>query len=341
MYMITGAPLQGKWLEKLQLFLASCQLETDPALDFTVLVLQDEQIIATGSLCGDTIRCVAVAPAHQGEDLCATVITALVQRAAEKGIGHLLLYTKPHNGLLFAPLGFHPVIRTGECLLMENKKDGLRRYLDALEKPAAPCEHTGSIVMHADPFTLGHRHLIRTAAAQCGCLHVFVLSEDRGFFGAESRLRMVKSGCADLPNVHIHPTGPYMVSSATFPAYFIRDKARAPAVHCELDVRLFGERIAPALHITRRYAGTEPLCPVTHQYNQTMRRLLPGYGIDFIEIPRLAVQETCISASRVRALIRQEQWADLAQLVPPTTLDFISSAKGGSPCPIPSECSET
>lgn len=341
MYIKTGSPLEGKEKEKLQLFLASCHLDLDPALDFTVLVMEEDEIIATGSLCGDTIRCVAVQLSHQGEDLTAKVITALTQRAHEKGITHLLLYTKPHNGMLFSPLGFHPVIRTGDCLLMENKREGLKNYLLSLEKPEIPAANIGCIVMHANPFTLGHRYLIETAAAQCGALHVFVLSEDRGLFTASERLQMVQDGCKDLKNVYIHPTGPYMISSATFPSYFLKDKARAEDIHCQLDVQLFGEKIAPALHITRRYVGTEPDCSVTAQYNDTLRRLLPAYGIDLIEIPRKEAQGDAISASRVRALIQEGNYPALAAYLPQTTLDLIDAIKGELTCRIPSECRKT
>ncbi len=341
MYIKTGSPLQGKEKEKLQLFLASCHLDLDPALDFTVLVMQEDEIIATGSLCGDTIRCVAVHPSHQGEDLAAKVITALVQRTAEKGISHLMLYTKPHNGMLFAPLGFHPVIRTSDCLLMENKRGGLNNFLASLQKPENPAGPVGCIVMHANPFTRGHRYLIETAAKACGALHVFVLSEDRALFTADERLRMVQNGCRDLKNVYIHSTGPYMISSATFPSYFIKEKQRAEDIHCRLDVQLFGQKIAPALGITRRYAGTEPNCPVTRQYNDTLRRMLPEYGIEFFEIPRMEMEGLVISASRVRELLSQGDFAALTALLPQTSFDLIEEIKGEIACRIRSGCRKT
>jgi len=341
LYMITGEPLQGKTMEQLQLFLQSCQLDTDPALDFTVLLMEEDAIIATGSLCGNTIRCVAVAPTHQGEDLTAQVMTPLMQHAFQQGIKHLLVYTKPHNQHLFSPFGFYPVIRTADCLLMENRRGGLDSFLASLCRPEPTQGPVGSIVMNGNPFTHGHRYLIETAAAQCAHVHVFVLSEDKGLFTPNERLRMAQSGCRDLKNVSVHPTGPYMVSSATFPSYFIKDKLRTGDIHCQLDVRLFGEKIAPALHITRRYVGTEPGCPVTRQYNDTLRRLLPACGVELIEIPRREALGEVISASRVRTLIAQKNFSALAAYLPQTTLDLIDHIKGEFSCRIPSECSET
>ena len=43
-----------------------------------------------------------------------------------------MLYTKPQNGHLFEPLGFHPVVRTPGCLLMENRRGGLNGFLDRI-----------------------------------------------------------------------------------------------------------------------------------------------------------------------------------------------------------------
>lgn len=322
-FLCTGAPLTGSQLKKLQSFLLACHLEYDPGIRFSAVMMEQDEIIATGSLDGCTIKCVAVSPSYQGEDLTAKILTVLFQEAARTGLDHLMLYTKPRNQYLFAGLGFHPVIRTADVLLMENQRSGLDSFLTGLKKPADDRAPIGCIVANANPFTLGHRHLVETAAKECAWVHLFILSEDRGMFSPAARLTMAREACADLPNVLVHPTGPYMVSSATFPSYFLKDQAQASQVHCELDVRLFGEKIAPALHITRRYVGTEPLCPVTSQYNARMKALLPAYGVDVIEIDRAEAEGSPISASRVRELLQQAGCDALIPLLPPSTLRII------------------
>ena len=323
MYTVTGEPLQGAALERLQLFLTDCGLNYDPAVRFSVLLMDGDEIAATGSLDGATIKCVAVSPRHQGEDLTAQVMTVLAQHAAQDGIGHLMLYTKPRNQHLFMPLGFHPVIRTADVLLMENKRGGLSQFLSSLKKPLDDQQPVGCIVANCNPFTLGHRYLIEKAAAECAWVHVFVLSEDKSLFPAQTRLAMVRNGCKDLANVLIHPTGPYMVSSSTFPSYFLKENQCAQTVHCELDVRLFGEKIAPALGISRRYVGTEPGCAVTAQYNETLKRLLPAMGVEVIEAERKTADGRWISASHVRELIRLGRTEELSAFVPPSTLLMI------------------
>lgn len=321
MYMVTGSPLGGRMLCRVKDFLRTCALDWDEHVTFTAVLMDDEEIAATASLDGGTIKCVAVSPAHQGEDLTARILTEVFKEAARRGRDHLLLYTKPKNGHLFAPLGFHPVVRTGDCLLMENRRNGLSKYLEDIKKLEG--RPVGCVVANCDPFTMGHRRLIEAAARDCAWVYVFILSEDRGMFTAAQRLEMAREGLGDLPNVLVHPTGPYMVSSSTFPTYFIKDKARTGEIYCELDVRLFGERIAPALSITRRYVGTEPVCAVTAHYNHTMKKLLPEYGVEVIELERYAVSGEIVSASRIRSLIREKRMDALEGLLPASTLAYL------------------
>lgn len=323
MYLVEGEPLQAALTEKVKTLLAECGLVRDASARYTAVMMEGDEAVATGSLDGNVIKCVAVSPAHQGEDLTARIVTALIRRAMQQGISHLMLYTKPRNQYLFAPLGFHPVVRTADVLLMENRRTGLADFLAGLKIPGEPDGPVGCIVAHGNPFTLGHRYLVETAAAQCARVYLFILSEDRGMFPAAKRLAMAKAACSDLPNVFVCPTGPYMVSAATFPTYFLKDASRAGEVYCEADVRLFGEKIAPALGITRRYVGTEPLCPVTAQYNATMKQLLPAYGIELIEVERRQATGEAISASRVRALLTEGREAELAALLPESTLAML------------------
>lgn len=40
------------------------------------------------------------------------------------------------------------------------------------------------------------------------------------------------------------------------------------------------------LHITHRFVGEEPEDIVTNVYNDAMKKILPKYGIELVEIPR-------------------------------------------------------
>ena len=94
---------------------------------------------------------------------------------------------------------------------------------------------------------------------------------------------------------------------------------RADKSAADLDVELFRTRIAPALSITKRFVGEEPFSPTTRAYNERMKQLLPESGIELIEIPRF----DAISASRVRALIREGKPECTQDLVPETTYEAI------------------
>ena len=315
--------LSGRKLEMWQRFLAAAALKADTDTDQTVTVWDDGEIIACGSRKGNLLKCIAVDPARQGEGLTATVLTELKQEAFREGHKQIFLYTKPRNRMLFAPLFFYPVAQTEAVLLMESTRNGIQNFLTGLEPNPSKEGKTGCIVMNADPFTLGHQYLAETAAKQCDWLYIFVLSEDKGTFSAEERMKLVKAGTAHLKNVTVYPTGPYLISSATFPKYFLKDRETAQREHYLLDLAVFAKWFVPHFGITHRFAGTEPTCAVTGGYNRAMEEILPQYQVEFVEIPRKQEQDMAISASTVRHALREGNLETLKKLVPETTYQCI------------------
>lgn len=311
--------IKGVQWESWCALLEKAGLSPDEQLESTVLVLDEDTLVATGSRWGNILKCIAVDDAHRGEDLTATVLTQLRQDAFSHGYQHLFLYTKPKNEYLFSSLFFYPIARTGDVLLMENRQNGINNFLSAL--PVEDGAVVGAAVMHCDPFTKGHRYLIETAAKECDRVYVFVLSEDRGTFPAADRLKLVKRGTQDLPNVTVLPTGPYLISAATFPTYFLKERDKAAQIQCLLDIEIFTKYFVPKFKISRRYVGTEPLSLMTDQYNQALFAALPQKGIELRQIPRLELDGKPISASAVRANLADPH--ALAQLVPETTLDYL------------------
>ena len=303
-------------------FLANVGLDTDESVEQTALVWDDDILIATGSRQGNLLKCIAVDPARQGEDLLAKVLTTLRQEAFKEGHRHLFLYTKPSNAHLFSGLLFYPVAQTADVLLMEDQKNGIKDYIQSIS-PLKHFENAGAAVVNCDPFTLGHQYLIETAAKECEHLYVFVLSEDKGHFPAADRIELVRRGTAHLSNVTVLPTGPYLISSATFPTYFLKNRDQAEQVHCQLDVEIFTRYFAPAFSIKCRYVGTEPLSALTNQYNEVLKTTLPQHGIGLVEIPRLEKDGTPISASAVRSALENGDWATVKSLVPPTTFTYL------------------
>ena len=316
--------LQGRKKEIWTDFLTFVGLEADSNVQTTVLIWEDEELVATGSRQDNLLKCIAVSPMHQGEGLTATLITHLRQDAFSAGHKHLFLYTKPQNRYLFAPLFFYPIAQTDRVLLMENRQNGIGSFLDTL--PVYPGgEKVGSIVMNCNPFTLGHQYLIETAARECDHLYVFVLSEDKSYFRVTDRMEMVQKGTEHIPNVTVLPTGPYLISSATFPTYFLKDRENSPQIQCLLDIEIFVKYYVPKFGITHRFVGTEPLSPTTNMYNEALKTHLPAKGIVLQEIPRLCSNQTPISASAVRTYLKTGDYAALPQLLPETTIQHLTS----------------
>ena len=313
--------LRGKKRQSWEQLLRKNGLEPEDTPQQTVLLWDGNTLTATGSRQGNLLKYLATDPAYQGQGLLATVLTSLRQEAFREGHRHLFLYTKPQNAPMFLPLLFYPVASTEKVLLMEDRKDGIRAFLDTL--PQAE-ENSGAIVMNCDPFTLGHQYLIETAAKDCPHLFVFVLSEDKGCFSAADRLEMVRRGTAHLSNVTVLPTGPYLISAATFPTYFLKDRDSAEFVHCQLDIAVFTQYYAKRFLIKRRFVGTEPLSPMTAEYNRALAEALPRHGIELVQIPRKELFGAPISASRVRAALQNHDTQTLQALVPATTLGYLA-----------------
>ncbi len=298
-------------------------IRRDGNLDYTVGLFDDDwNLAATGSCFGSTLRCLAVSKARQGEGLLNQVIGHLMEVQLARGNSHLFLYTKPDAARFMGDLGFHEIERVPGLVFMENRRGGFQRYLDSMTRVAG--ERVAGIVMNANPFTKGHRFLVERAAQENDVVHLFVLSEEAGPIPFAVRKRLVREGVADLPNVILHDSGPYIISSATFPSYFLKDADAVIRTQAELDLQVFG-KIAQHLGIRRRYAGEEQASHVTALYNQAMAAKLPELGIEFVEIPRLTSGGKTISASLVRQAIRDDRLEEVRDFLPETTYRCFAS----------------
>ncbi len=76
-------------------------------------------------------------------------------------------------------------------------------------------------------------------------------------------------------------SGEFIISMRTFSEYFNKSTLQDEIIDVSKDVVLFAQEIAPAMHITVRFAGSEPFDNVTQQYNRTLAGILPKYGIEF------------------------------------------------------------
>lgn len=308
--------------EKVRNFLENYELYFDEAIEFTIAYFADGEIIATGSYDDQVIKCLCVADEYRGYGLTSAIVSELIAEQYSNGITHLFVYTTPKNRSVFDAFHFHEIIEIpNKVLVMENKKDGLKKYITRLKKNSIKGQKAAALVMNCNPFTNGHRFLIEKAAKENEHVYLFIVMENRSEFSAEQRVELVKTGTQDLENVSVCEGKDYIISKATFPTYFFKKQEDVVAIHAELDATIFAKLIAPRLNITRRYVGEEPLCLVTNQYNQVLANILPQFGIEVKVIPRLKEADEPISASKVRSLLAQKDYDGVTRLVPKHSVD--------------------
>ena len=165
------------------------------------------------------------------------------------------------------------------------------------------------------------------AAAENDVVHLFVLSEEAGPIPFAVRKQLVQAGVADLPNVVCHDSDAYMISSATFPSYFLKDADDVIQTQAALDLAVF-EKIARTLGIQRRYVGEEPNSHTTSLYNDVMAKQMPQMGMECCIIPRLCTQGQVISASTVRQAIHDGKLETVRDMLPSSTYAYFAGAEG-------------
>ena len=335
-------------MDEIRRFLAAHDLDLDATLEVVVTARHYGTLLGCAGLTGDVVKCVAVAEEMQGRDLLPRLMLEVSFLALDRGHPHLFLYTSPRNETAFRACGFHSIVTVpDQVLMMENTPRGIHAYAEELRSYRRERERVGAVVLNANPFTLGHRHLLTRAASECDYLHVFVVGEDASSFPFEQRLALVRAGVSEMDlrdRIHVHPGTRYVVSKATFPTYFIKDRGIVDLVATAVDLLVFRQHIAPALGVTHRYVGTEPFCAVTRQYNADMhywleRRDLPAPPVEVVEIPRLERGGAAVSATEVRRRLAAGDLDGLRPLVPRPTWQLLTSSPASARALAPSPTS--
>ena len=315
--------------------LAQYDLKLDKMIDYTCGIYDEEVLVATGSLYQNIIKCVAIDSKYQGGHVFNLLISHLMTEIYERKFTAIYVYTKYELLQSFELLGFAEIVSLPPTItFMEKTTRGFQNYLETVQ--AETPEHVrtqkaasiAGIVMNANPFTRGHQFLIEKAASENDYVHVFVLSEDISLFPASVRKELVIKGTAHLPNVFIHDTRDYLVSSKTFPAYFIPDDQDVTRIQAHLDATIF-LKIATALNITKRYVGEEPYSVATNIYNEEMVKVYAD-KLTLIIVPRIAFEENIISATKVRNALEEGDLNFVQQFVPSTTYEFLLTDVGAA-----------
>lgn len=310
-------------------FLKKHNLEYEKDVDCTIVIKRHEDIVATCSKSKNILKCFAVDEGIRGEGVSSKLVTWMNNKLFDQGIFHSFIFTKPKNEEIFKGIGYKVVEKTEKIVLLENGISSIQKQMKKIkEKYNIGDAKKSALVMNCNPFTLGHKYLIERAAAESEEVLVFIVQEEKSLFPFKTRLKLVQEGTKELKNVKVIPGGDYIISSATFPNYFLRKNDDKLEIFTELDASIFGKHFCKYFNIKKRYVGEEPYCEVTKSYNDTLKRTLETYGVQLIEIKRKEEKGEAISASRVRRLIKDGEWEQISEIVPETTDQFIQGNEG-------------
>lgn len=317
---------QTRNLDNVRDFLRSFDLKLEEDVEITIVAMEGEKIIGTCSAAGYVIKDFAVSKEYQNEGIAAKLLTFIQNKLFDRGIYETFIFTKPENKYIFEGLGYKFVEGNDDVVLLEGGTANVEKYVeDMLNRSGLSNVKKAALVMNCNPFTLGHRYLIETAAKENEEVVVFIVEENRSLFPFDVRLKLVREGVKDLKNVTVIPGGRYIISSATFPSYFLRQEDERLRAYTRLDAAIFGKYISKEFNIDKRYVGTEPYCNVTGAYNKALMDVLPSFGIEVKIVERKTIDNTAVSASFVRELIRKGKLEDTRKYVPETTFEFLVS----------------
>lgn len=314
--------------EEVVSFLARFEV-TYTRCDRTCVVRDDGKVIATGSVEGSTFKYFFVDEPYKGRGVTRAMYDDLLSYVLKQGYVSYYAFTTPENIPIFEALGLSVVYQTKDACLLEGGFGSYAKWIARIRKKLPEKKGVrGSVVMNCNPMTKGHLYLVEEARKEVDELLVFVLQEDSSHFPFEDRYRIVKDELKAFDNVQVIMGGPYIISKATFPTYFIKKTDNMLDIYTAIDGGLFIDKIAKDLEIDVRFFGSEPKDIVTEQYTRMLRKMVSDSPIEMRVFPRYEVEEEPVSASVVRDLLVNDKKDDAYKLVVDNTIRFLESNEG-------------
>lgn len=289
-------------------------------LDLCYACFEDEKIIATGGRKANVLKCFAVDEKRREDGLFDQIISSLIADAYLANYKDLFVFTKKDYIRVFESFSFSLLAKTDKSALLFRSD---KKVYDFLENPPfGTGEEIGAIVMNANPFSLGHRYLAEKALTYVNKLLVFVLENDESFFSFKDRFEMVKLGLNDLERVKVLKSSSFIISSSTFPSYFLKDKKLISEEHAKIDAYVFKKYFLDYYGIKIRFLGSEPIDQSTAIYNRVLKEILePDCEVKIIE--RKEIDGSPVSASNIRKAFMEKNLDQIKRLAPISTYNFL------------------
>ena len=316
---IKEALLQNE-IERIKSFLEENDLLMDKLITKSFYIDVDEKIVATISIYNNVIKCFAVSKECREENYGGLLVSYIINYFYQNGINHYMVYTKVEYAELFKSLNFREIEKAERTILLEGGSQLINDYIKSLKKKIEfrfsidmNIENDiASVVVNCNPVTNGHIELIEQIAKSHKYVLVFILEEDLSMFTYKERISLLTISLVHLSNVLVIPSSEYIISSSTFPNYFLKDENLKNDEWSKIDALIFRNYFMKGLNISYRYVGTEDSGYMS-RYNNTLKEVLKE---KLVIVPRFMHNEKVISASTVRTLIKEKKIEEAMEYIP-------------------------
>lgn len=198
------------------------------------------------------------------------------------------------------------------------------RYLE-LKKELSKYGKIGGMLIHAAPFTKGHKYLIDTALLDMDAVVVFVMADYFHSLSVLDRVEIVRENMKAYNNVYVIPIEPFAISSSYFPAYMFRDNN---LFESNKTLKFTGEMVDKYTFsyfgIKYRFLGEEESGSFTDKYNDLVSEEAAKQGITVSIIKRkLDDNGAVISAGTARKAIANKDVKTMRRILPDETVNYI------------------
>ncbi len=306
-------------------FLKKHDFEYEYDITYSILVYDEDKLVATSSLANNVMKCFLVIKEYTNQNITNLMFSHLVNYMSQLNIFHYFVYTIPRNELIFTSLNMKTIVMTMNTVLLEGGDEIINVLTNLRDEYALSDNKKAAVMINANPMTLGHLYLIETASKENKEVLVFVVSEDLSSFPFLDRFEIIKSATSYLKNVTVLPTLSYLVSKITFPKYFLKEDQLIKDEQTLIDVLVYKQYYEKIFNINIRYLGEEPFSFNTNKYNQVLKTYL-GSHVKIIK--RKKIGEKIVSASLVRKLLKENNTEEIKKYVPLATYEYLVSEKG-------------
>lgn len=307
-------------LNNIKTFLEKNDLLYDKLITKSFYIEVNDEVVGTVSIYNNVIKCFAVDNKYRSENYGGALISFVVNYFYQNNINHYMVYTKLEYLKVFTSLNFHEIVHTNKVVLLEGGSPLINEHISSIKRKIEyrfsidlnRKNDIASVVVNCNPVTIGHLELIEQMAKEHQFVIVFILEEDLSYFTYKERMALLNISTTFLPNVVVVPSSEYIISSSTFPNYFLKNEELKNDEWSMIDAKIYHEYFMKILNIEYRYVGSEEN-GYMKRYNETLKKEL---GDKLIEVHRFDLDGEIISASSVRKLIQENKVEEALKYIP-------------------------